>query len=179
MRLRRSALAAAIFSATVALPAVPTASARAACRHAAEILSSVGQARNATLCLLNVERAHHGLAPLREEHHLQHAATAYSHTMVSRRFFDHVGPDGSTLPQRIAHAGYRGWSTIGENIAWGSGRLSTPATIVNRWMHSPGHRANILNGAFDQIGIGIAAGAPQQGVGGAAAVYTTDFARPH
>jgi uncharacterized protein YkwD len=45
-------------------------------------------------------------------------------------------------------------------------------------MHSPGHRANILRVAFRQIGIGIAAGAPFPGVDGAAAVYTTDFARP-
>ena len=178
MRLRRSVLAAAVFSATVTLPAVPTAFARSACRHAAEVPLSVTQARSATLCLLNVQRADHGLAPLREENHLQRAAVTYSHAMVRQRFFDHVAPNGSTLQQRIAQAGYRGWSTIGENLAWGSGRLATPASIVDGWMHSPGHRANILDGTFDQIGVGIASGAPMSGIGGSAAVYTTDFARP-
>ena len=65
------------------------------------------------------------------------------------------------------------WSA-GENIAWGSGSLGTPASIVDGWMHSAGHRANILNGAFTQIGIGVAGGAPQAGIddGG---TYATDF----
>jgi uncharacterized protein YkwD len=177
MRLRRSVLAAAIATAAVTLPAVPTAAAQGVCRHADEVPTSVAGARSATLCLLNAQRSRHGLSPLSSQGRLQRAATAYSRKMVTQHFFDHVGPDGSTLQQRIASAGYGGWSTIGENIAWGSGRLATPATIVTEWMHSPGHRANILRPAFRQIGIGIATGAPLR-VSGAAAVYTTDFARP-
>jgi uncharacterized protein YkwD len=71
--------------------------------------------------------------------------------------------------------GARSWS-LGENIAWGSGTLATPRSIVRAWMHSPEHRANILNGGFRDIGIGIATGAPVplgSRLGGA--TYTTDF----
>jgi uncharacterized protein YkwD len=161
----------------LACAVLPTA-AHAACPNANQTPKSTAKARSATLCLVNEQRRRHHLAPLRTQSRLQQAATSYSLTMVRHRFFDHVGPDGSTLTSRINLAGYGGWMAIGENLAWGSGRLATPATIVDEWMHSPGHRANILGSAFRQIGIGIAHGAPQPGVGGVAAVYTTDFARP-
>jgi hypothetical protein len=98
--------------------------------------------------------------------------------MVDQRFFDHVSPDGSTMLQRIKAAGWvaaPGSWTVGENIAWGSGSLATPVSIVDGWMHSAGHRANILNGSFAEIGIGIAAGAPRSGISGEAATYVTDF----
>jgi uncharacterized protein YkwD len=178
MRLRRSVLPTVVVGfATVAMPATTQA---APCRNTNKTPTSgsMGQARSATLCLLNVQRRLHGLPALHANRDLRTAATSYSRTMVHHRFFDHVGPDGSTIQQRLARAGYVGWTTIGENIAWGSGGFATPARIVKGWMHSPGHRANILRVAFRQIGIGIAAGAPFPGVDGAAAVYTTDFARP-
>jgi uncharacterized protein YkwD len=148
------------------------------CANTTREPASIAEARSATLCLLNVERRRHDLAPLRSQSRLQRAATRYSHAMVTEEFFAHVGPDGSTVQTRLADAGYGGWWTIGENIAWGSGTLSSPAQIVDGWMNSPGHRANILRPEFRQIGIGIARGAPQQGIPGDAAVYTTDFARP-
>ena len=74
---------------------------------------------------------------------------------------------------RIRKAGYRGY-TLGEDLAWGSGTLGTARAIVAAWMHSPGHRANILNGRFREIGLGVARGAP---VGGQdrAGTYVTDF----
>jgi uncharacterized protein YkwD len=75
-----------------------------------------------------------------------------------------------------------GWSrgisaSTGENIAWGLGMKATPAAIVDKWMHSPGHRADILRPAFTQIGIGIALGAPNVPGrrAGEGATYTTDF----
>ena len=64
------------------------------------------------------------------------------------------------------------WSA-GENIAWGQGDLSTPRSIVAAWMASPGHRANILNGEYTQIGLGLAPGSPVDATWGA--TYTTDF----
>jgi uncharacterized protein YkwD len=135
------------------------------------------RALSTTLCLLNAQRAAHGLAPLAADARLQKAAGAYARDMVARRFFDHTSPDGGTLLQRLHAAGWRpaGDWTAGENIAWGSGDLATPAKIVNAWMHSPGHRANILSAAFTQIGLGIAAGAPMVGVPGTAGTYVTDF----
>ena len=91
--------------------------------------------------------------------------------MVRHHYFEHGDFAG-----RIHHAGYHGY-TLGENIAWGSLRYSTPESIVRMWMHSPGHRANILRPQFRDIGIGIARGAPERGVHGAA-TYTTDFGKP-
>jgi uncharacterized protein YkwD len=99
--------------------------------------------------------------------------------MVRRQFFDHVSPGGSTLLGRVRSAGYRtgrsGWM-VGENLAWGSGPLATPRAAVRAWMRSSGHRHNVLNPRFTEVGIGIAPGAPVTSQAGmAAATYTTDF----
>jgi uncharacterized protein YkwD len=132
----------------------------------------------ATLCLVNEQRAAQHLPALVRSAPLDAAADGYAREMVRRRFFDHVSPDGTTLLQRIKASGWLAASgswTVGENIAWGSGGLGTPASIVDSWMQSAGHRDNILNGAFAEIGIGIAPGAPMTGVRGAAGTYVTDF----
>lgn len=63
----------------------------------------------------------------------------------------HTGPDGSTMTSRVEAAGYS-WSNLGENIARGQ---ADPDAVMNAWMNSPGHRANILNCAFKEIGIGV------------------------
>jgi uncharacterized protein YkwD len=168
-------LLAPLTAATVAL-AIGAPSALAACANT-EVAPGDPAAVDATLCLLNKERTSRGLGPLAETASLEKAADRYAADMVARRFFDHVSPGGGTFMDRIKAAGWSptGSWTAGENIAWGTGELGTPASIVDGWMHSPGHRANILNGAFNQIGIGIADGAPQEGVddGG---TYVTDFA---
>ena len=160
------ALAALAFSAPAAL---------AACADG-DVPASDSGAVAATLCLLNEQRADHGLKAFAESSTLDRAADDYAADMVKRRFFDHVSPGGGTMMDRIKAAGWSpngSWSA-GENIAWGSGSLATPAAIVNGWMHSAGHRANILNGSFSQIGIGVAAGAPQGGIRGGG-TYVTDF----
>jgi uncharacterized protein YkwD len=147
----------------------------AACADSGAAPSDSG-AVAATLCLLNEQRADHGLEAFSRSTTLDRAADDYAADMVKRRFFDHVSPGGGTMMDRIKAAGWApsgSWSA-GENIAWGSGSLATPASIVNGWMHSAGHRANILNGSFSQIGIGIAAGAPQGGIRGGG-TYVTDF----
>ncbi|MDX6713523.1 MAG: hypothetical protein QOH30_81 [Baekduia sp.] len=157
----------------LALPAP----AMAAC-SGADAAPSDPSAVAATLCLLNEQRAAQHLGALTQSAPLGRAADGYAQAMVDQRFFDHVSPGGSTMLQRIEDAGWvaaPGAWTVGENIAWGSGTLGTPASIVGSWMHSAGHRANILNGSFAEIGIGIADGAPRGGVGGAAGTYVTDF----
>jgi uncharacterized protein YkwD len=174
----RAALTAA---AVVAAMATAASSAHAACAGADAMPSAANAAkvRNATLCLLNRQRHAHGLSGLRGNRKLRSAATDYSKLMVRLHFFDHVSPTGSTLRSRVESTHYldgaRSWS-IGENIAWGTGSFATPRSIVRSWMHSPGHRANILNGGFRDIGIGIAPGAPvhMNGATGGA-TYTTDF----
>jgi uncharacterized protein YkwD len=143
--------------------------------------ANAAKVRHATLCLLNAQRLTHGLSKLHGNGRLGHAAGGYAHLMARRNFFSHVSPTGSTPLSRIkrAHylAGARSW-TIGENLAWGTGSLATPRATVRAWMNSPGHRANILNPGFREIGIGIARGAPVH-VGAAArgATYATDFGR--
>jgi uncharacterized protein YkwD len=139
--------------------------------------SNLARARAATLCLLNQQRRAHHLAPLRSNRALQRAATAYSREMVRERFFDHTAPDGTTFDKRIENAGYGAYSALAENIAWGSSSRSTPAQIVQSWMHSAGHRRNILDGQLRNIGIGVAPGAPLDIGGQRAATYTTDFGR--
>jgi uncharacterized protein YkwD len=141
-----------------------------------EVPASDAGAVAATLCLLNEQRADHGLKAFSRSATLDRAADDYAADMVKRRFFDHVSPGGGTMMDRIKAAGWApsgSWSA-GENIAWGSGSLATPASIVDGWMHSAGHRANILNERFSQIGIGVAAGAPQGGIRGGG-TYVTDF----
>jgi uncharacterized protein YkwD len=136
--------------------------------------TNTAQVADATLCLLNGQRAAAGLPALTVNAKLTTASTAYAADLVGRGFFDHVTPDGVTLTQRLARVGYA-WSTAGENLAWGSQSLATPAAIVDAWMHSAGHRANILDRDYREIGLGIAPGAPKAGIPGAAATYVTDF----
>jgi uncharacterized protein YkwD len=131
-----------------------------------------------TLCLLNRERAKRNLQPLRENPLLERAAVKHSQDMVSRGFFDHETPEGRTPQDRILATGYvsnAGRST-GENLAWGEGFRSSPNEIVKGWMHSPGHRENILRPQFQEIGIGIVLGVPAvKDADEPGATYTTTF----
>jgi uncharacterized protein YkwD len=138
---------------------------------------NVADVRAAVLCLHNRERAAHGLPSLRENTKLRRAAEGHSGAMVAGRFFAHESPAGADMSDRILRTGYargQGWS-LGENIAWGTGRLATAAQIQRAWMESPGHRANILRRQFREIGIGIAIGAPVDPAGLDGATYTADF----
>ena len=110
----------------------------------------------ATLCLLNAERRRHGLSPLRREATLDRAARAHAADMREHDFFAHDAPDGSDPHQRIRRAGYRRARVTGENLAKGEREAGAASSIVDGWMHSPGHRANILRRGFEEIGIAIA-----------------------
>jgi uncharacterized protein YkwD len=133
------------------------------------------QVHAATLCLLNAQRARAGASPLTDNAQLQSAAEAQSLDMATRKFFEHRNPDGVQPAARILHAGYPP-ILVGENLAWGEAWRSTPAEIVKSWMGSPGHRANILQSRYREIGIGLAYAAPQpQDVPKQAAIYTTTF----
>jgi uncharacterized protein YkwD len=149
----------------------------AECSLADSSPTAVGRsaAARSTLCLLNQERAAHGLRGLRLDSKLSRAARRHTADMVARHYFDHVSPSGSTLTTRIRATGWmrsrRSW-TIAENIAEGTGGLASPRAVVSGWMHSPAHRAQILTAEFRMIGIGIA---PRTTSGEAGATYTTDF----
>ncbi len=129
------------------------------------------------LCLLNGVRADAGLPLLTLDDKLSAAATAYAHDLVAGGYFSHTGRDGSTIRTRLDAVGYlprdAGWA-IGENLAWGTGPLATPASIMQAWMNSPGHRENILNPDYREIGIGVAAGNPVS-ANGSGATYANAF----
>jgi uncharacterized protein YkwD len=139
--------------------------------------ATLTDARSATVCLINEARARHGLGKLGTTSSLARAASAHSRDMAARDFFSHDSPGGSTPKSRIASSGYldgaSSWA-IGETIAWGSGDLASPASIVRSWLRSPGHRAILLDGRYDDVGIGIALGAPG---GGGGATFTGDFGK--
>ncbi|MGC0335654.1 CAP domain-containing protein [Streptomyces sp. SLBN-8D4] len=106
--------------------------------------------------LTNRERARAGLPPLAVDPLLARAAQAYSNDMAVRAFYSHTSPEGTQPWDRAAAAGSARRS-IGENIACGQ---RSAAEVVEGWMNSPGHRANILKPDFTHIGIGFAGGGP-------------------
>jgi uncharacterized protein YkwD len=109
--------------------------------------------------LTNQARAANGLAPLSANAALNASAEAYSLSMATLDFFDHVGPDGSTFVSRNEAAGYIGSTSMGENIAAG---YQSADDVFQGWMSSSGHRANILNAKAREIGLGHAYGASSQ-----------------
>ena len=132
--------------------------------------------RDAILCLHNRIRADRDLPLLRENARLQRAAAGHSANMVDKHFFAHTTPAGVSMVDRIFRANYasrnQSWA-FGENIAWGTGRLSTPKAVMDAWMNSSGHRANILRRNYRELGVGVVTGVPRGGNRGA--TYTADF----
>ncbi|MER5462079.1 CAP domain-containing protein [Streptomyces sp. NPDC002668] len=104
------------------------------------------------LQLVNSERGKVGCSALTMNAKLTKAALDHSKDMASHKNMSHTGSDGSSPGDRITSAGYS-WSTYGENVAYG---YATPESVMAGWMSSPGHKANILNCAFKEIGIGLA-----------------------
>jgi uncharacterized protein YkwD len=139
-------------------------------------LSSKSAAR-ATLCLINKERRARGVGSLAASADAREAAAAHSAVMVRERCFSHVCPGEGDLLKRLSRADYLpcncSWG-VAENIGYGFGRDSSPRSMVAAWMASPPHRAIILDGRFDVVGLGVAPGSPV-GAGGSATV-TADFA---
>jgi uncharacterized protein YkwD len=112
------------------------------------------------LRLVNNERREAGLPPMTANAVLAVAAHNHAEDMEQRNFFSHTNPDGKNSFARIRDAGYFGspcgctWQVwTGENIANGQ---QTVSQVMEDWMQSPGHRENILNPAFTEIGFGRA-----------------------
>jgi uncharacterized protein YkwD len=136
--------------------------------------------RAAVLCLINRERAQNGESPLALNPELEQAAEGHSRELVSANYFAHVSPSGKTPVDRIRETGYiPGPSVgyvIGENLAWGTYGLATPAAIVSAWIASPGHLANILESQYSETGVGIATQVPASLANGApGATYAQEF----
>jgi uncharacterized protein YkwD len=135
--------------------------------------------QTAILAAINAERLKRDLRPLRLSVPLNAAARQHSREMVEKGYFAHTSADGTSFAKRIAcfypSNGYRRVSA-GENILWSGGPL-TAATAVDRWMHSKGHRRNILNPLWREIGISVVQATAAPGVyhGLDVVVVTTDF----
>ncbi len=119
----------------------------------------------------NVERARSNLSFVEKHPLLQAAAQAKAEDMATKGYFSHTGPDGKEPWAWLTEAGYP-YAVAGENLAV---RFSESADVVEAWMASPGHRANIVKPVYSEIGVGVAEGVYQ----GAPATFVVQyFARP-
>jgi uncharacterized protein YkwD len=118
--------------------------------------------------LVNQQRATAGCQPLNVDSRLAAAARGHSADMAARGYFDHTTPDGVDFATRITNAGYQ-WSAAAENIAKGQ---PDAASVMNSWMNSAGHKANILNCGYKDIGVGLAYDS------GGTPLWTQDFGTP-
>ena len=119
-----------------------------------ELDSSVTDYEAEVIRLVNAERAKQGLKELTANWELSRVARYKSQDMVDNRYFSHNSPTYGTPFQMIRNFGIS-FRTAGENIAYGQ---RTPQAVVNAWMNSSGHRANILNASYTQIGVGYVTG---------------------
>ncbi|CAM3325178.1 CAP domain-containing protein [Paenibacillus lupini] len=104
--------------------------------------------------LVNEERIQAGLLPLSRLEILFEVAEIKALDMRDNNYFDHVSPTYGTPGQMLTQYGVE-WTAYGENIAAGQ---RTPAAVMEAWMNSPGHRANILSPKFTHLGVGYAPG---------------------
>lgn len=104
--------------------------------------------------LVNVERSKQGLKPLTSDWQLSRVARYKSQDMKDNNYFSHTSPTYGSPFDMMKSFGIS-YRTAGENIAKGQ---RTPSEVVNAWMNSSGHRANILNSSFTKIGVGYVAG---------------------
>jgi uncharacterized protein YkwD len=173
-----------VFATTVVVLACAPAAQAATCAHGSDLTTSLSlaDARAALLCAIDNERGARGLVSVHQSQQLAQAAQGHANDMVTRQFFAHVSPGGSTLGDRVAATGYmrgrKDWE-LGEAIAWAQQPLDTAASLVRAWLASPPHRAILLDKRFREVGIGIAPGLTNgSGVAGATAVLDFGFRSP-
>jgi uncharacterized protein YkwD len=128
-------------------------------------------------CLMNAMRANAGLPALAQQDELASASVEHSQDMVAQKYFAHDSLDGRNLVARLTNVNYipkSGDWVVGENLAWGTGTLATPRSLVNAWMNSPPHRENLLAPEYREVGMGVVFGNPSAKTDGGVTV-TTDF----
>ena len=125
----------------------------------------------ALVAAMNRERAAYGLGPLHLSRQLSLAASDRVNDMFAKHYFSHRSPDGID-PFTWADARGYAYTEIGANLAVG---YRTPEAVVDGWMHSAGHRKNILMKDYDEIGIATAAASPTERYSGplVVAIYAT------
>lgn len=119
---------------------------------------SFAEFRAQVIALVNQERTSRGLSALTENTKLTNVATLKSQDMINNSYFSHISPTYGSPFDMMKQFGIT-YRAAGENIAYGQ---RTPTEVMNGWMNSSGHRANILNTSFTQIGVGIAKAANGQ-----------------
>lgn len=107
------------------------------------------------LAAVNAERAARNLPSLTLNAQLSQSAQQYAKLMQDKSFFSHTSPSGTTFKDRNESAGYTNWAWMGENIAVGQ---TSVAEVVEDWMNSEGHRANILEPRARELGVGYVGG---------------------
>ena len=117
---------------------------------------------NQVIELTNKERLHAGLPALKRQPRLQDSAGWLARDMSEHVYFDHRDSSQRDMPARLSDFKYDGYHAVGENIAMGQ---RTPEGVVRAWMHSPGHRANILSIQFSEIGAAYVPPSPRNGYG--------------
>ena len=104
------------------------------------------------LDLVNAERSKRGIAPLTLDSNLSSVATKKSQDMINKNYFDHTSPTYGSPFNMMNQFGIS-YRSAGENIAKGQ---RTPQDVVTAWMNSEGHRKNILNSSYTNLGVGVA-----------------------
>ncbi|BEL06098.1 hypothetical protein Q0Z83_042890 [Actinoplanes sichuanensis] len=102
--------------------------------------------------LVNIERQNAGCSGLSGESRLEAAAQKHSELQAAQNTMSHQLPGEASMGDRVTAEGYR-WRGVAENVAAG---YTSPASVMDGWMNSPGHKANILNCAYTEIGVGLA-----------------------
>ncbi|MER5277695.1 CAP domain-containing protein [Streptomyces sp. NPDC002809] len=131
-------------------PAAPETSASTPAARATTAPAAATSAQAAVIALVNQERAKVGCSPVTASSSLASLAQNFSDDMAARGFFDHTDPDGQSPWDRAAEAGVSGLG--GENIARGQ---ADAEAVMESWMNSDGHRANILNCDYKTLGVGV------------------------
>jgi uncharacterized protein YkwD len=139
---------------------------------------STAQLNDSITCLINEQRAAYGIPPVQSNSTLQQAGQSHSGEMVSDGYFSHTSPSGETFIDRIEQTGYmrgaRSW-LVGENLAWGTTSLSSPAAVVQAWMNSPPHRENLLRGKFREVGVATVRGTPESAGDGSGITVSSEY----
>ncbi len=107
------------------------------------------------ISLTNSDRAQQNLSALQENANLDAAAESKLGDMFKQQYFEHISPEGNGPDYVVSQAGYA-YLVTGENLAMGN--FSDDAALMAAWMASPGHRANILNTGFVDIGVAVGQG---------------------
>ncbi|MFN8160137.1 MAG: CAP domain-containing protein [Solirubrobacterales bacterium] len=147
-----------------------------ACPHQSDAAAPAGVQEEAMRCMTNFARRHAGSGRLGDLRPLDRSAGEKARDILRCDSFSHeaCGRDFTYWMRRVGYLPARCWRA-GENIAWGAGSLGTVRSVFRGWMHSPGHRSNILGREFSRFGVGLAVG--RLGIRRRAHVWVQHFGR--